>query len=152
MLSNIEADDICTLHDDLKKISINGHLAIRKAGYFQSIISDRPTLFRVSFMPGFPDPESYYSLFYSKSSPEINLTAFANHEFDRHFEQSRIEPDPAKRKAHFLAMESILRQNVPLIYISHSRPATWLLPQHVRGFKTRFLIFDLSEVRLGSVK
>lgn len=146
--SNIEAADIQVLRDGLNRLKIPNQLTINKTRYFNRILSERPDIFRVSFLPSYPDPQEYYSLFYSKSPPEINLTGYKNFEFDLHFDKAQVETDSLKRLNHFLQMEALLKQDLPLIYISHSKPVSFFVPPYVKHFQTRYVLFDLSEVKL----
>ncbi len=149
MMSNIESSEITCFRQSLEKFPIDFDVEIKPTNYFESIRSERPDLFRVAALPGFPDPEEYYSLFYSKSTEDVNLTGYANSEFDALFEASQIEQDSRKRCGLFLAMERLLRRDAPVIYLSHGKPATYLVPKFVNGLTMRFSLLDFSEVTLG---
>ena len=152
LMSNIESTDIHLMKQDLDKLNIQNQIILDKTRYYEKILEKRPELFRVSFMPSFPDPQEYYSLFYSKSPREINLTGYHNDQYDHCFEQAEIEMDLLKRQKLFSQMETILKQDVPLILISHSKPASYIVPSTVQNFRTRYTLYDLSEVKLESVQ
>ena len=122
------------------------------AGYYPSIINERPDVFRVSYHPSFLDPEEYYVLFYSKSDPSINLCGYKNPEFDAVLEQTMVEQAPQKRQALFLQLEAILRKDVPAIYLHHNPDRYFIAPKNVTGLKLRSGIMDFSEVTLQTVK
>ena len=152
LMSNIESTDIHLMKQGLDNLNIQNQIIIDKTRYYEKILEHRPELFRVSFMPSFPDPQEYYSLFYSKSPKEINLTGYRNSQYDRYFEEAQIETDLLKRQKLFAQMETILKQDVPLILISHSKPTSYIIPSTVQNFRTRYTLYDLSEVKLESVQ
>lgn len=146
LMSNVESSEIPSFRQSLYGFPIDFDVQMRPTNYFESIRSERPDLFRVAALPGFPDPEEYYSLFYSKSTEDVNLTGYASPEFDALFESSLVEQDPEKRNDLFLAMEALLRRDAPVIYLSHGKPATYLVPKFVNGLTMRFNLLDFSEV------
>jgi peptide/nickel transport system substrate-binding protein len=148
LASNFQSGDVELLQQDLSRISVKAIVQIRPAEYFQYIVKARPTLFRVSFVPSFFDPENYYCLFWSKSSRDFNLTGYRNAEFDRILESAMIQPDGSKRRELFAHLEEILRRDVPAIYMHHGSPDYLIVSPFVRGIKTRFLLPDFSETWL----
>jgi ABC-type transport system substrate-binding protein len=148
LASNFQSGDVELLQQDLSRISVKAIVQIRPAEYFQYIVKARPTLFRVSFVPTFFDPENYYCLFWSKSSRDFNLTGYKNAEFDRILESAMIQPDESKRNKLFVRLEEILHRDVPAIYLHHGSPDYLIVSPFIRGFKTRFLLPDLSETWL----
>jgi oligopeptide transport system substrate-binding protein len=148
LASNFQSGDVELLQQDLARISVKSTVQIRPAEYFQYIVKARPTLFRVSFIPSFFDPENYYCLFWSKSSRDFNLTGYKNREFDQILESAMIQPDESKRKELFARLEEILHRDVPAIYLHHGSPDYLIVSPFVRGFKVRFLQPDFTETWL----
>ena len=146
--TNIETPEILALVKAMQILSIPHELHIQKARYYPTILDERPDLFRVAYLPSLPDPEDYYAFFYSRSAADVNLTGYSNPEYDAAFEASRIELDPDRRTALFLEMESMIKRDVPVLLISHSKPSVYLYPKSVQGLKMRFLLLDFSEVSL----
>lgn len=144
--SNIEAQGILNLKKSLNSINIPLDINLKLTGYYRHIIEDRPDMFRVSFHPSYPDPEEYYSLFYSKSDPAINLTAYKNPEYDSTLEQAMIEQNNNKRQKLFLKLEKILTRDIPAIYLYHSAPEYYITHPYIHGLKISFGIIDYSEV------
>ncbi|OPX34310.1 hypothetical protein B1H10_03960 [candidate division KSB1 bacterium 4484_188] len=144
--SNILAKDVQVLKNSLEKIHFACTLNIRDVRYYRYIVQERPDIFRVSFQPSYPDPEEYYALFYSKSSPQINLTRYRNPKFDRLLERAMVEQDEAHRQKIFLQLEQILKADVPALYLTCPEPAYYLIPKNVHGLAIRFGIPDLSAV------
>ena len=150
-MSNVDGEDVQGLVKGLRSAGFDVELDIQKTNYFQSIQQEQPDLFRVAFAPGFPDPEEYYSLFYSKSSEEVNIFGYKNPTFDELFESALVEHDPEMRRDLFLEMEKVLKNDVPILYISHSKPHDYLIPDFVQGLTFHFLLLDFSEVTLENV-
>lgn len=148
LLSNVESMSVFHLDHCLKPLPFEFEYEIQPTRYFRAIIEDRPDLFRVAFLPSYPDPEDYYGLFYSKSSKDVNLTGYKNKKFDALFEASRIEQNSDKRRDLFLEMEKQLKQDVPALYISHGKPTIYLTPAFVKGLAMRYILLDFSEVSL----
>jgi peptide/nickel transport system substrate-binding protein len=148
LASNFQSGDVELLQQDLSRISVKAIVQIRPAEYFQYIVKSRPTLFRVSFVPSFIDPENYYCLFWSKSSRDFNLTGYRNAEFDRILESAMIQPDESKRRNLFAHLEEILHRDVPAIYMHHGSPEYLIVSPFVHGFRIRFLLSDFSETWL----
>jgi ABC-type transport system substrate-binding protein len=148
LASNFQSGDVEILQQDLSQISVKSTVRIRPAEYFQYIAKARPTLFRISFVPSFFDPENYYCLFWSKSSHDFNLTGYRNEEYDRILESAMIQPDESKRRELFARLEGILHRDVPAIYLHHGSPDYLIVSPFVRGFTIRFLQPDFSETWL----
>ena len=148
LVSNVESESIFALRESLAGLPLDFNCDIKPTRYFQTILNDRPDLFRVAFLPSFPDPEDYYALFYSKSTADVNLTGYASPAFDALYEAALIEQDADKRIQLFMKMEALLKNDVPALYISHGKPTIYLTPRFVSGLTMRFTLLDFSEVRL----
>ena len=146
LCSNVDASDVIKAHSILTDLGLPVKLNIHKNRYFNYIINERPDMFRAAFIAGFPDPEDYYGLFYSKSGRDVNLTRYSNPQFDKIFEQSMIEQNPDNRIQQLLELENILREDVPAIFMSHSHPTSYLTPATVHGFSLYFLFPDLRKI------
>jgi peptide/nickel transport system substrate-binding protein len=148
LMSNFQSGDVELLQQDLSRISIKSTVQIRPAEYFKYIIKARPTLFRVSFVPSFFDPENYYCLFWSKSSRDFNLTGYRNTEYDRILESAMIQQHEPKRLELFARLEKILHRDVPAIYLHQGSPDYLIVSPFVRGFEMHFMQPDFSETWL----
>lgn len=146
--SNLEYPSLGVLRQSLAPLGIHLEFSIREVAYYDSLTRDRPDLLRVSFVPCLPDPTQYYLLFYSRSPAHINLTAYANPRFDLILEESLIVSDPARRRELFEQLEEILRQDCPVIQISHANPRYLVMPSFVHGVKLYFVYPDFTEVWL----
>ncbi len=144
--SNLRSPALVLFKKNVQELGLPVELDIRDVRYYRHIIEDRPDIFRVSFIPSYPDPEDYYMLFYSRSGAGINLTGYHNPEFDRILEQAFFEQDSRERDRLFRRLEEILQQDVPAIYLFHRKPGTVITPRSVHGIKSGFLIMDYSEV------
>ncbi len=144
--SNLRSPALELFKKNAEALGLTIKMDIRNIRYYEHIITDHPDIFRVSFVPSYPDPEEYYMLFYSKSGPEINLTNYKNPEYDRILEQAIYEQNTSKRLLLFLKLEQILAQDIPAIYLFHNKPVYLITPRSIHGIKGRFLVLDYSEV------
>jgi ABC-type transport system substrate-binding protein len=148
LASNYQSDDVMLLQECLARVSVKSTVRIRPVNYYQYIVTDRPTVFRVSFTPSFFDPEDFYCLFYSKSSRDVNLTGYRNAEFDHTLEAAMVELDAARRTELFQHLEEILHRDLPAIYLFHSTPTYLIAAPFVRGMTIRFILPNLTETWL----
>jgi oligopeptide transport system substrate-binding protein len=144
--SNLKTPEIGVLVPELSRYGIKVLFRHVPVDYYHTIITEHPDIFRVSYQPSFPDPEEYYSLFYSKSSRDINLTGYSNGEYDHLLDQARMELDAKKRQDLFVRLERILARDVPAIYTNHNSPHYYYVNQSVEGFKVRLSIPDYRTV------
>ncbi len=146
--TNVDASDVLAARSILAELGLPVRVEKRQKGYYSYIMQKRPDIFRVAFIPNFPDPEEYYAMFYSKSTRDINLTGYANPLYDQILEQSLIEADTTKRQELFIELEKILRKDMPAIIVSHSHPVSYLAPIYVHGFELYHFLPDLRNVYL----
>ena len=136
---NFQSGDIGLLWRSLARLSVRSTIQIRPVKYYEYIVKERPSVFRVAFTPAFLDPEDYYCMFYSKSSDEVNLTKYRNAEYDRTLEAAMAEMNPARRTDRFLELEEMLSRDVPAIYLVHGTPSYVITSPRVHGLTVRFL-------------
>ncbi|MGJ5817659.1 ABC transporter substrate-binding protein [Paludibaculum fermentans] len=149
LASNFDSDDVGLLRRGLGRLGVTAQVRIRPAGYYGYIAKERPDLFRVSFTPSFGDPEDYYCLFYSRSSPDVNLTGYRNAEFDRVLESAMTEMDEARRRELFQRLEQILKDDVPALYLSHGTPLEVATAPQLRGVVVRQYFPDFAAAWLA---
>lgn len=79
--------------------------------------------FRGSWIADYPDPENYLALFYSgnKTPAGPNYTHFHHSEFDRLYEKAIAETDGGKRHAMYLAMDSIIIAEAPVVFLYYDQ-------------------------------
>lgn len=145
---NFPSDDLNLLRRNLTQAGVRTTLQIRPVNYYEYIVKERPSVFRVSFTPSFFDAEDYYCLFYSKSAREVNLTGYRNPEYDSVLEAAMAEMNPGKRSDLFRRLEEILSRDVPAIYLNHGTPTYLLAAPRVRGMALRFILPDFTEAWL----
>jgi oligopeptide transport system substrate-binding protein len=148
LASNFQSDDLMLMKEALDYVAVKSVMRIRPANYYQYITQERPSIFRVSFVPSFFDPEDFYCLFYSKSSHDVNLTGYRNSEYDRILEAVMVEPSPTRRIDYFQQLEEILHRDVPAIYLFHGTPTYVIASPFVHGMAVRFVIPDFTETWL----
>ncbi|MER2996837.1 ABC transporter substrate-binding protein [Pontibacter populi] len=85
----------------------------------ETVDNGRAPFFMKSWLGDYPDAENYLALFYSKNfSPAgPNKTHFVNAEFDKLYEQAKLERDVKKRWELYQAMDRIVVEEVPVIVL-----------------------------------
>ncbi len=142
--------DVELFQKTMQRYTVPVRIDYQPLQYYENIVQRHPDLFRVSYLPSFPDPEEYYSLFYSKSDPQINLTGYRNAEYDLTLEQAMVERDEAKRLQLFTHLEQILARDVPALYLNHDSQSYYIVPAFVHGMEIGFIIPDYRQVWLES--
>lgn len=134
------------LEDALSNLGFNINVKIRNLRYYNHIVEDRPDIFRVAMTPSYPDPEEYYSLFYSKSEKFVNLCGYNNPEYDFLFERALIETNKDERRNLFLKLEEILKHDVPLLPMTHSAKNYCIVPKYIKSFGLKNGVPDYKNV------
>jgi len=148
--SNLNAADIHVLQSSLEKIGLNSRIEVNEVGYYKNIIENRPDIFRVSYYPSYPDPEEYYAVFYSKNPLNTNITGYKNKKYDALFEKISVELDENKRQQIYVQLETILKNDVPVLYLYSPAPAYIITSRVINNMKVNIKTFDLSSLRLDA--
>jgi len=144
VMSNLIYPDLLEIEKTLKKLKIPFKRIIKKADYYSSIPKLKPTIFRVSMMPTYPDPMEYYSLFYSSNPPEINLGNFSSHEYDAVYENLLSEDNKTKKNEAYLRLERILEEEIAAIYLSHSRESHFIYSKNLINVSFKYTLPDFT--------
>jgi oligopeptide transport system substrate-binding protein len=91
--------------------------------------------FRGSWIADYPDGENYLSVFYSKNRVPFgpNYTGFYNSHFDKLFEQSYYEKDPAKRYDLYHQMDNMVMEYGSMIPLYYDQSVI-MLQNNISGF------------------
>ncbi len=146
--SNLNSPDIHILQSSLEKIGLKSRIEIREVGYYNYIMQERPDIFRVSYYPSYPDPEEFYAVFYSKNPLNTNITGFKNHEYDKLFEQISVEQDEAERQRIFVRLETILKNDVPALYLNAPAPTYIIAAPFINNLKLNIKTYNLNSLWL----
>lgn len=95
--------------------------AVLRAGMRKSSIP----FFRASWIADYPDGESFLCMFYSKNPAPPNYTRFKNDDFDLLYEEAIRESDDKKRMELYWAMERILIEEAPVIFLFYDETAVF---------------------------
>jgi peptide/nickel transport system substrate-binding protein len=142
ILSNIVTPDLLELEKAIERVGIPFKRIIKKDNYYRTITKLEPDLFRVSMSPAYPDPIEYYSLFYSKSSNDINFGRFSNKKYDQIYEDILYELDESKLLDYYTQLENILKQEVAAIYLAHQGPTYYIYPKNLNNIKFKYVQLD----------
>ncbi|AYA35696.1 ABC transporter substrate-binding protein [Hymenobacter oligotrophus] len=89
----------------------------QSAAHQEMVDNGRAALFTKSWLGDYPDAENYLALFYGPNfSPAgPNKTHYRNPEFDRLYEQAKLERDDRRRWELYQAMDRLVVRDVPVI-------------------------------------
>ncbi|MBI3803676.1 MAG: ABC transporter substrate-binding protein [Nitrospirae bacterium] len=89
--------------------------------FYGDIKSGNFQLFTLSWV-GVDDPDLYYNLFHSESTPPngANRVAYKNPRLDRLVESGRTTLDPEKRKKIYEAVQQIVAEDLPYVSLWHT--------------------------------
>ncbi len=85
--------------------------------------------FRASWIADYPDAESFLCMYYSQNPAPPNYTRFSNPSFDDLYEQSIKEADVAKRYKLYHAMDRILVDEAPVIFLFYDEASRFHSPK-----------------------
>jgi len=137
----------------LKHVGIDLQLVNQDlASYVRSVYTDYDFDLNLLQLAAFTDPQigvhrTFWSKAASKGVPYVNASGYASAEMDAVIEASRVETDPARRRAQFHALQQIAARDLPVISLVELEQFT-LHGRHVKGVNTGF---DGQISSLGSV-
>ncbi len=146
--SSVNAPFLNIIESGMKSLNLKVARNVNPKRYYERIIKNRPDIFRISMSPSFPDLSEYYQLFYSKSGKYVNLFNYQNPEFDKIFEKSQVENNPAERRRLFRRLEKILRDDVAAIYVSEKKYFFNIVRKRVKDFTINNGFPDFALIRL----
>ena len=85
--------------------------------------------FRASWIADYPDAESFLCMYYSKNPAPPNYTRFNNETFDKLYEQSIKESDVDKRYELYHAMDRILVEESPVLFLFYDEASRFCSPK-----------------------
>ena len=145
IMANMVYKDLLIIEDILKQLEIPYRREIKPDNYYEEISKNKPTLFRVSMIPSFPDPIEYYSLFYSNNSSNVNLSNFKNTKYDNLYENVQTINDRSAQINAYLEMEDILKNERAAIYLSHQGSEFYIYSKSIKNIKFRYILPDFRE-------
>ncbi len=100
------------------KLDVNPPAALREA-----MAQGKTAWFRGSWIADYPDAENYLSLFYTpnRAPSGPNYTRYSNPYYDRLYERSRQETDPARRVELYREMDSLIMYEAPVLVLYYDR-------------------------------
>ncbi|WP_026464783.1 ABC transporter substrate-binding protein [Adhaeribacter aquaticus] len=119
------------------------------AAHQESVDNGRSGFFMKSWFGDYPDAENFLALFYSKNfSPAgPNKTHFKNAQFDRLYEQAKLEQNPEKRYQLYQQMDKIVVEESPVIVLFYDE-VLLLTQKNIHGLKAD----AMNNLRLERVK
>ena len=142
IMANMEYTELLELENIFRKLKLPFKRIIKPDNYYGEISKVKPTLFRVSMTPSFPDAIEYYSLFYSGNINGINLGKYSNSNYDRIYEELLIENEIGAQQMLYNKLEKILNDEAAAIYLSHFGPSYYLYSKNMKQLRFNFLMPD----------
>ena len=142
IMANMEYSELLELEKIFRKLNLPFKRIIKPDNYYGEISKVKPTLFRVSMTPSFPDAIEYYSLFYSGNINGINLGKFSNVDYDKIYEELLIENDFKSQQVLYSKLEKILIDEAAAIYLNHFGPTYYLYSKNIKQLEFNFLMPD----------
>lgn len=103
--------------------------------FLQKVGHREAQMFRVGWLADYPDAENFLQLFHSRNaSPGPNRSNYSNPEFDALYGEALRVPDEATRLERYRAMQDILREDCPWIFLYHRRDVVLTQPR-LRNFQ-----------------
>jgi len=129
--------DLCEyIQFELGKLGIKIEISVSTGGAFRNMVANgNLQFFRGSWIADYADAENYLALFYSANhAPEgPNYTRFTSDTFDRLYEKSILENDPARRAVLYSRMDSIVMEEAPVVPLYYDMVVRFV-PLEIQGF------------------
>ncbi|RAK65149.1 ABC transporter substrate-binding protein [Hymenobacter edaphi] len=114
-----ERKEVCEyLQKKWTEVGIQVGIDVNQSAAQQEVVDNgRVAFFTKSWLGDYPDAENYLALFYSPNfSPAgPNKTHYKNAEYDKLYEQAKLERDDHRRWALYQAMDRLVVRDVPVI-------------------------------------
>lgn len=146
VMANMEYAELIELENIFRKINLPFKRIIKPDNYYGEISKVKPTLFRISMTPSFPDAIEYYSLFYSGNNNGINLSRFSNEEYDNLYEELMLENEFEAQQVLYKKLEQILIDEAAAIYLSHFGPSYYIYSKNMKQLRFNYLMPDYTNV------
>ena len=129
--------DLCEyIQYELGKTGIKIELSVSTGGAFRNMVANgNLQFFRGSWIADYADAENYLALFYSANHAPAgpNYTRFTSDTFDRLYEASILENDPARRAVVYSKMDRIVMEEAPVVPLYYDMVVRFV-PLEIQGF------------------
>ncbi len=142
IMANMEYTELIELENIFRKLNLPFKRIIKPDNYYGEISKVKPTLFRISMTPSFPDAIEYYSLFYSSNINGINLGNFSNSAYDKIYDELLLENDFGNQQTLYNKLEQILNDEAAAIYLKHYGPSYYIYSKNIKQLKFNFCMPD----------
>jgi oligopeptide transport system substrate-binding protein len=92
-------------------------------------------LMSLGWCADYPDPENFADLLFHSGS-EQNLSGYSNSELDALLETARSMTDVEARLALYQEIEQLIIDDMPVVFLKHTRPYYLVTKPYVHGFVT----------------
>lgn len=125
LLCNNEYLDLCTfIVRQWEELGIKVQIEVIETALLRERMRNgQAPFFRASWIADYPDAESFLTCFYGKNGAPPNYTHFNNIEYNRLYEAALRETDTESRYAMYEAMEKILIEEAPVVFLFYDETA-----------------------------
>jgi peptide/nickel transport system substrate-binding protein len=150
LLCNAEYMDICTfIARQWEDLGIRVVLEMTETALLRERMRNgQAPFFRASWIADYPDAESFLTCFYSKNGTPPNYTHFKNPNFDALYEASLQETNTTLRYAQYHAMEKILIEEAPVVFLFYDETAQFARKEVEGLSKNAINLLSLKRVRI----
>ena len=108
---------------------------INYESYFDEIYAgNHGQIIPLGWCADYPDPENFADILFHTGA-EQNLSEYSNPELDALLEEARSMTDVADRMALYQEIEQTIIDDMPAIFLAHSRPYYLVTKPYVSGYK-----------------
>lgn len=118
------ADIAVLLKDQWQKIYVDLIIEIHPGSHLRKLRNNGSIfLYRGSWIADYPDPENFFACFYSPNKSPVgpNYTHFSNPQFDSLYLASKKTNKNEIKKEYYLQMDSIIKEEVPVISLFYDK-------------------------------
>lgn len=131
----------------LEKVGIRLKVEIQQPALLREWMSKGDiAFFRGSWIADYPDAENFYTVFYSRNAAPPNYTRFHLPEFDNLYNECLSATDFALRQSIFEKMETILRDESPVIPLYYDEVLRFTSPRIKGLYPNGINLLDLRYV------
>lgn len=151
LLCNNDYLDLCTfIARQWEDLGVNVNIELTETALLRERMRNgQAPFFRASWIADYPDAESFLTCFYSKNTAPPNYTHFNNRLYDQLYEASLKETETGRRFALYSAMEKILVEESPVIFLFYDETAQFA-SRAVSGLSRNAInLLSLKKVRIN---
>ena len=150
LYTNKDYLDLCLFASrQWKDIGVNVRVELVESSLLRDMIrKGQIVFFRASWIADYPDPESFFTVFFGDNPAPPNYTRFRNADVDRLYKMALETTDHNHRKSLYQSIDSIIIEEAPVIFLYYDQ-TFHLMNRNIEGLKVNaFNVPDLRNIRM----